>query len=164
MDYISVSLQWIYGHIHVYMYMHIYIYIYIQPYFILFIINQLTRWRKLFMTPVMCGVLKLAYGPRGELTWSRAIPLIHNCTRHRGFVVAQFSNAKLQWRHNGPLHCLFNRLFMRRSADQRKHRSSASLAFVRIIHQWPAGEFPTQMVVNAENVFIWWRHHVYRLL
>ena len=48
----------------------------------------------------------------------------------------------LQWRHNGhdvvsnhqPYHCLLNRLF---SADQRKHQSSVSLAFVRGIHQRP---------------------------
>ena len=37
-------------------------------------------------------------------------------------------------------------------ADQRKHQSSASLAFVR--------EFLVQMASNAENVSIWWRHHV----
>ena len=43
-------------------------------------------------------------------------------------------------------------------ADQRKHQSSASLAFV-------CGEFtgdqwiPAQMASNAENVSIWWRHH-----
>ena len=35
---------------------------------------------------------------------------------------------------------------------QRKHQSSASLAFVR--------EFPAQMASYAENVSIWWRHHV----
>ena len=34
-------------------------------------------------------------------------------------------------------------------ADQRKHQSSASLAF----------EFPAQKASNAENVSIWWRHH-----
>ena len=43
-------------------------------------------------------------------------------------------------------------------ADQRKHQSSASLAFV-----WGnspvTGEFPTQMASNAENVSFWWRHH-----
>ena len=57
-------------------------------------------------------------------------------------------------------------------ADQRKHKSSASLAFVRGIHRgpvnsphiWPVtreftGEFPAQMASNAENVSIWWRHH-----
>ena len=37
-------------------------------------------------------------------------------------------------------------------ADQRKHQSSGSLTFVR--------EFPAQIASNAENVSIWWRHHV----
>ena len=37
-------------------------------------------------------------------------------------------------------------------AVQRKHPSSASLAFVRGIHRWPVAS-------NAENVSIWWRHH-----
>ena len=42
-------------------------------------------------------------------------------------------------------------------ADQRKHQSSASLAFVREILP---GKFPAQMASYAENVSIWWRHHV----
>ena len=41
-----------------------------------------------------------------------------------------------------------------RGADQRKHRSSASLAFVRGLHQWPL-----KSPHNVENVSIWWRHH-----
>ena len=40
-------------------------------------------------------------------------------------------------------------------ADQRKHQSPASLAFVLGI----TGEFPAQMASNAETVSIWWRHH-----
>ena len=36
--------------------------------------------------------------------------------------------------------------------DQRKHQSSASLAFF-------PGELPAQMASNAENVSIRWRHH-----
>ena len=48
----------------------------------------------------------------------------------------------LQWRHNGtdcvlnhqPHHCLLN---LYSATDQRKHQSSASLAFVRRIHWWP---------------------------
>ena len=48
----------------------------------------------------------------------------------------------LQWRHNGrdgvsnhqPHNCLLKCLS---GADQRKHQSSASLAFVRGIHRWP---------------------------
>ena len=38
-------------------------------------------------------------------------------------------------------------------AHQRKHQSSLSLAFV-------PGEFPAQMANNADNVSIWWRHHM----
>ena len=45
-------------------------------------------------------------------------------------------------------------------ADQRKHQSPASLAFVRGIHRVP-GEFPAQMASDAESVSIWWRHHGY---
>ena len=43
-------------------------------------------------------------------------------------------------------------------ADQRKHQSSASLAFCA----WNSpgtGEFPAHMASYAENVSIWWRHH-----
>ena len=37
-------------------------------------------------------------------------------------------------------------------ADQRKHQTP---------RHWPlCGEFPAQMASNAENVSIWWRHHV----
>ena len=46
-------------------------------------------------------------------------------------------------------------------ADQRKHQSSASLAFVRGIHRWPVNAI--QMAGNAENVSIWWCHHVFLL-
>ena len=45
-------------------------------------------------------------------------------------------------------------------AVHRKHQSSSSLAFVQGIHR---GEFPAQMASYAENVSIWWRHHVTRL-
>ena len=43
-------------------------------------------------------------------------------------------------------------------ADQRKHQSSASLAFF-VGNSPGTGEFPTQMASNAENVSIQWRHH-----
>ena len=43
-------------------------------------------------------------------------------------------------------------------ADQSKHQSSASLAFVRRIHRWPVNS--PQRASNAENVSIWWRHHI----
>ena len=44
-------------------------------------------------------------------------------------------------------------------ADQRKHQSSASLAFVRGYSPM-TGELPAQRASNAGNVSIWWRHHV----
>ena len=44
-------------------------------------------------------------------------------------------------------------------ADQRQHQSPASLAFVWGIHRGPVNS-PAQMASNAENVSIWWRHHV----
>ena len=39
---------------------------------------------------------------------------------------------------------------------QRKHQSSASLAFVRGIHRWSVNSPHKRLV---ENVSIWWRHH-----
>ena len=43
-------------------------------------------------------------------------------------------------------------------ADQRKHQSSASLAFVAG-NSLGTGEFPAQMASNAKNISIWWCHH-----
>ena len=43
-------------------------------------------------------------------------------------------------------------------ADQRKHQSSASLAFVRGLHRDFTGELSSQMASYAENVSIWCRH------
>ena len=70
----------------------------------------------------------------------------------------------LQRRHNEhdgvsdhqPHDCFLKRLF--RQKNQRKHQSSASLAFMWGIHR-STGEFPAQSASNAENVPIWWRHH-----
>ena len=70
----------------------------------------------------------------------------------------------LQWRHNerdgGSIHqpheFFYSTVYS--DADQRKHQSSASLAFVRGIHPG-TGEFPEQMASNAENVSIRWHHH-----
>ena len=44
-------------------------------------------------------------------------------------------------------------------ADQRKHQSFASLAFVG--NSPVIGEFPAQRASDAENVSIWWRHHAH---
>ena len=44
-------------------------------------------------------------------------------------------------------------------ADQMKRQSSVLLAFV-MGNSPVTGEFPAQKASKAENVFIWWRHHV----
>ena len=71
----------------------------------------------------------------------------------------------LRWRHNGrytvsnhqPRDCLLNRLFRRRSKKTSKPRVTGLCA---VNSPW-TGEFPAQMASNAENVSIWWRHHVF---
>ena len=42
--------------------------------------------------------------------------------------------------------------------NQRKHQSSASLAFVRGIHRWPVNS-TLNWPVTRINISIWWRHH-----
>ena len=74
----------------------------------------------------------------------------------------------LQWRHNEhdrvsnnqPHHCLLNRLFGRRS----KKTSKLRVTGLCVGNSPMTGEFPAQMASNAENVSIWWRHHVGRIM
>ena len=74
------------------------------------------------------------------------------CAKCRPF--CSVLNMSLQWRHNErvgvsnhqPHDCLLNRLFRPRSKKTSKLRVT--------------GEFPAQSASNAENVSIWWRHHV----
>ena len=69
-----------------------------------------------------------------------------------------------QWRHNEPdgisnhqpNDCLLNRLFRRSSKKTSKLRVTGLCAG----NSPGTGEFPAQMASNAENVSIWWRHHV----
>ena len=71
----------------------------------------------------------------------------------------------LHWRHIGHKgvsihqlhHCLLNRLFRRRSKKTSKLRGTGLCAGNSPV----TGEFPTQMASNAEDISIWWRHHVY---
>ena len=44
--------------------------------------------------------------------------------------------------------------------DQIKHQSSAPLAFIYAGNSPVTSDFPAQMASNAENVSLWWRHHV----
>ena len=79
---------------------------------------------------------------------------------YQGFTSAQ----TLQWRHNGrdsvsnhQRHdCLLNRSFRRRSKKTPKLRVTGLCAG----NSPGTGEVPAQRASNAENVSIWWRHHV----
>ena len=70
----------------------------------------------------------------------------------------------LQWRYNGhegvsnhqPHHCLLNRLYRHKSKKTSKLRVTGLCEGNSPV----TGEFPVQMASNAENVSIWWRHHV----
>ena len=70
----------------------------------------------------------------------------------------------LQWRHyerDGvsnykPHDCLLNHLLRRRTKKTYKFRVTGLCAGNSLV----TGEFPAQMASNAENVSIWWRHHV----
>ena len=73
-------------------------------------------------------------------------------------------NNSLRWRHNErgsvsnhqPHDCLLNGLFGRRSKKTWKLRVTGLCAG----NSPGTGEFPAHMASNAENVSIWWRHHV----
>ena len=70
----------------------------------------------------------------------------------------------LRWRHNDhagvsnhqPHGCLLNRLFRCKSKKTSKLRVTGHCAG----NSPGTGEFPAQMASYAENVSIWWRHHV----
>ena len=70
----------------------------------------------------------------------------------------------LQWRHNEsdgvpnhePHDCLLNHLFRRRS----NKASKLCVTGLCVGNSPVTGEFHAQMASNAENVSIWWRHHV----
>ena len=74
----------------------------------------------------------------------------------------------LQWRHNWcdsvsnhqPHDCLLNCLFRRRWKKTLKLRVTG----LCMGNSPVTGEFPAQMASNAENVSIWWRHHVLSFL
>ena len=74
----------------------------------------------------------------------------------------------VHWRHNEhdgvsyhqPHYCLVNRLCRRSSKKTSKLRVTGLCKGNSPV----TGEFPTQRASNAENVSIWWRHHVQPVL
>ena len=91
------------------------------------------------------------------LNWVRQL-FQHPPMPENGFVKS------LQWRHNGrdcvsihqPHACLLNRLFRRRS----KKTSKLRITSLCVGNSPGTGEFPAQMVSDAENTLMtsWWRH------
>ena len=85
--------------------------------------------------------------------------VIHTNSRHKN----SDYGASLQWRYNGrndvsnhqPHPCLRNR-----SWAQIKENTKAPRHWPLCGNSSVTGEFPTQKASNAENVSIWWRHHV----
>ena len=79
-----------------------------------------------------------------------------------------FVPVSLQWRHNAlvgvsnhqPNNCLFKRLFRRRS----KKTSKLRVTGLYVGNSPVTGQFPGQMASNAENVSIWWRQHVGKVI
>ena len=71
----------------------------------------------------------------------------------------------LQWCHNGrdgvsyhqPHHCLFNSLLRHRS----KKTPRLGVTGLCAGNSPGTGEFPAQMASNAENVSVWWLHHIW---
>ena len=88
------------------------------------------------------------------------------CCRDTDFRASEQSwiHISLRWRHNGgdsvsnhqPRECLLNRLIRCRS----KKTSKLRVAGLCVGNSPRTSEFPAQMASNAENVSIWWRHHV----
>ena len=85
------------------------------------------------------------------------------CVNAENAVVVFFFS--LQWRHNErdsvsnhqPHDSLFNCLFRRRS----KKASKLRVTGLCVGNSPVTDEFPAQRASNAENVSIWWRHHVW---
>ena len=98
------------------------------------------RMTSLMISPIVFGCIALSF-LRGNLQ-DVCFVQHHYCDVIMGAMASQITS----------LIIVYSTVYS--GAHQRKHQSSVSLAFV-------TGEFPAQMASNAENVFIWWRHHVY---
>ena len=81
------------------------------------------------------------------------------------YACLKLNSGSLRWRHNDhagvsnhlPHGCLLKRLFRLKSKITSKLRVTGLCAG----NSPGTGEFPAQMASYAENVSIWWRHHVW---
>ena len=98
------------------------------------------------------------------ISWRNSTPKLNmkKAIVHRQLYYSYYSS--LVWRHKGrdgvsndkPHDCLLKRLFRRRSKKASKLRVTGLCAGESPV----TGEVPAQMVSNAENASIWWRHHI----
>ena len=98
-----------------------------------------------------------------HMSWAKSFPNISLCS----VAIMDWSIVliALQWHHNGcdgvsnrrPHHCLLNSLFRRRS----KKTPKIVVTGLCVGNSPVAGDFPAQMAGNAENIFFWWRHHIF---
>ena len=121
--------------------------------------------------------LRFRFGDPSEIKstiWSRQITVSYNtalyiCLATVTNIVHNQNGGSLQWRHNErdgvsnhqPHDCLFNRLFRHTWKKTSKLRVTVRVTGLCEGNSPLTGEFPSQRSSNAENVSIWWRHHVY---
>ena len=100
-------------------------------------------------------IIRWAHCAHKSIGWSRDSAVEINNADH--CFIGRRVQAMPAWRClESPASRLFTQPFIQ-DTDQRKHQSSASLAFVRGIHRSPVNS-PHKGPV-ARNVSIWWRHH-----
>ena len=104
--------------------------------------------------------------PQSRLIWFQLVfTRTNHEVSHTLVIVACYTLHTLHRRHNDhggvsnhqPQDCLLNRLFRRTSKKTPKLRVTGLCAG----NSPGIGEFPAQMASNAENVSIWWCHHVF---
>ena len=109
-------------------------------------------------------IFMLRRGPDGLALWAVGDRQSLE-SRVRGWHMKGLDNTfPLRWRHNGhdgvsnhqPHDWLLNCSFRRRS----RKTSNLRVTGLCVGNSQGTGEFPAQMTSNAENVPIWWRHHV----
>ena len=115
---------------------------------------------------LLCGIRTLCKGSswKTRLSRNRSHGIVSSSSCLRGRYKKRFGSITLQWRHNErdgvsnlqPHDCLLNRLFRRRS----KKTSKLCVTGLCAGNSPGTGEFPAQMASYAENVSIWWRHHL----
>ena len=124
----------------------------------------------------MKSYLKFKYFHSRKCVWTNGGHFVHGgrWVKHisigdvRSSHITPFYYNPLRWRHNDrdsvsnhqPHDCLLNRLFRRRSKETWKF----SVTGLCVGNSPGTGEFPAQRATNAENVSIWWRHHVWRFV